>query len=45
MEVKSEVIIKFSGQLPTGTPAENKKVEISLTAKVALQSGKQCCSW
>ena len=31
MEVKSEVIIKFSGSLPTATPAENKKVQISLT--------------
>ncbi|MHC5823538.1 MAG: hypothetical protein ACYT04_48805 [Nostoc sp.] len=31
MEAKSEVIIKFSGSLPTATPAENKKVEISLT--------------
>lgn len=31
MEVKSEVIIKFSGSLPIATPAQNKKVEISLT--------------
>ena len=31
MEVKSEVTIKFSGSLPTATPAENKKVQISLT--------------
>jgi hypothetical protein len=31
MEAKSEVTIKFSGELPTATPAENKKVEIELT--------------
>ena len=31
MEVKSEVTIKFSGSLPTATPAENKKVAIELT--------------
>ena len=31
MEVKSEVTIKFSGELPTATPAENKKVAIDLT--------------
>jgi hypothetical protein len=31
MEVKSEVTIKFSGELPTATPAENKKVAIELT--------------
>ncbi|MEH2338896.1 hypothetical protein [Nostoc sp.] len=31
MSAKSEVIIKFSGLLPTATPVENKKVEISLT--------------
>lgn len=30
MEVKSEVTIKFSGSLPTATPAENKKVQIEL---------------
>ncbi len=31
MEAKSEVTIKFSGSLPTATPAENKKVAIELT--------------
>ncbi|MEJ6487956.1 hypothetical protein N0Y54_43225 [Nostoc punctiforme UO1] len=31
MEAKSEVTIKFSGSLPTATPAANKKVEIELT--------------
>jgi hypothetical protein len=31
MQVKSEVTIKFSGELPTATPAANKKVEVSLT--------------
>ncbi|OYE02423.1 hypothetical protein [Nostoc sp. 'Peltigera membranacea cyanobiont' 232] len=31
MEVKSEVTIKFSGELPTATPVENKKVAIELT--------------
>ncbi|WP_414545328.1 hypothetical protein [Nostoc sp. CCY0012] len=31
MEVKSEVTIKFSGELPTATPTENKKVAIELT--------------
>ena len=31
MEAKSEVTIKFSGELPTATPAANKKVEIELT--------------
>ncbi|WP_242055951.1 hypothetical protein [Nostoc flagelliforme] len=31
MEVKSDVTIKFSGSLPTATPAENKKVAIELT--------------
>ncbi len=31
MQVKSEVTIKFSGGLPEAKPAENKKVEISLT--------------
>ena len=31
MQVKSEVTIKFSGALPTATPAANKKVEIELT--------------
>ena len=47
MEVKSEVTIKFSGELPEGTPAENKKVQISLTDQngvvfTALLNGK---SW
>jgi hypothetical protein len=31
MEVKSEVTIKFSGELPTATPLQNKKVAIELT--------------
>ncbi|MBE9054036.1 hypothetical protein IQ243_27290 [Nostocales cyanobacterium LEGE 11386] len=31
MQVRSEVTIKFSGELPTATPAANKKVEVSLT--------------
>lgn len=31
MSVKSEVTIKFSGELPTATPTENKKVAIELT--------------
>ncbi|NEU83747.1 hypothetical protein [Nostoc sp. UIC 10630] len=31
MEAKSEVTIKFSGELPTATPAANKKVAIELT--------------
>lgn len=31
MSAKSEVIIKFSGSLPTATPVENKKVQIELT--------------
>ncbi|MBD2458463.1 hypothetical protein H6G80_30905 [Nostoc sp. FACHB-87] len=31
MQVKSEVTIKFSGELPVATPAANKKVEVSLT--------------
>ncbi|MBW4429104.1 MAG: hypothetical protein KME50_33045 [Nostoc desertorum CM1-VF14] len=31
MEVKSEVTIKFSGELPTATPGENKKVAIEFT--------------
>ncbi|QIR41936.1 hypothetical protein HCG51_35260 (plasmid) [Tolypothrix sp. PCC 7910] len=31
MSAKSEVTIKFSGSLPTATPAENKKVAIELT--------------
>jgi hypothetical protein len=31
MEAKSEVTIKFSGSLPTATPAENKKVAIEFT--------------
>ncbi|MFS0519567.1 hypothetical protein ACEYW6_33400 [Nostoc sp. UIC 10607] len=31
MEVKSEVTIKFSGELPTAKPTENKKVAIELT--------------
>ncbi|MBE9210944.1 hypothetical protein IQ244_31480 [Nostoc sp. LEGE 06077] len=31
MQVKSEVTIKFSGELPTAKPAANKKVEIELT--------------
>ena len=31
MQAKSEVTIKFSGELPTATPAANKKVEVSLT--------------
>ena len=31
MEVKSEVTIKFSGELPQATPAPNKKVAIELT--------------
>lgn len=31
MEAKSEITIKFSGALPTATPAPNKKVEIQLT--------------
>lgn len=31
MEVKSEVTIKFSGELPTATPLPNKKVAIELT--------------
>ncbi|BAZ21163.1 hypothetical protein NIES4073_20410 [Kalymmatonema gypsitolerans NIES-4073] len=31
MQVKSEVTIKFSGELPAATPAANKKVEVSLT--------------
>jgi hypothetical protein len=26
MQAKSEVIIKFSGDIPTATPAANKKV-------------------
>ena len=31
MEVKSEVTIKFSGELPTATPAANKNIQIELT--------------
>jgi hypothetical protein len=31
MQAKSEVTLKFSGELPTATPAANKKVEVSLT--------------
>jgi hypothetical protein len=31
MEAKSEVTIKFSGELPTATPLQNKKVAIELT--------------
>ncbi|AUB43012.1 hypothetical protein COO91_09168 (plasmid) [Nostoc flagelliforme CCNUN1] len=31
MSAKSEVTIKFSGSLPTATPAANKKVEIEFT--------------
>lgn len=31
MSAKSEVTIKFSGELPTATPLQNKKVEIELT--------------
>ena len=31
MSVKSEVTIKFSGELPTATPLENKKVAIEFT--------------
>jgi hypothetical protein len=31
MSAKSEVTIKFSGELPTATPAANKKVQIELT--------------
>jgi hypothetical protein len=31
MPAKSEITIKFSGELPTASPAANKKVEISLT--------------
>ncbi|MHC5818007.1 MAG: hypothetical protein ACYT04_19455 [Nostoc sp.] len=31
MEVKSEVTIKFSGELPTATPLQNKKVAIEFT--------------
>ena len=31
MEAKSEVTIKFSGELPSATPAANKKVVFSLT--------------
>ncbi len=31
MSVKSEVTIKFSGELPTSQPAPNKKVEVELT--------------
>ncbi|OYE02809.1 hypothetical protein [Nostoc sp. 'Peltigera membranacea cyanobiont' 232] len=31
MEAKSEVTIKFSGELPTATPLENKKVAIEFT--------------
>jgi hypothetical protein len=31
MQAKSEVVVKFSGSLPEGKPAANKKVEISLT--------------
>ncbi len=31
MQAKSEVTIKFSGGLPESKPAENKKVEVSLT--------------
>jgi hypothetical protein len=31
MEAKSEVTIKFSGELPTATPAANKKVAIEFT--------------
>ncbi|MBD2247446.1 hypothetical protein [Nostoc sp. FACHB-888] len=31
MSVKSEVTIKFSGELPTAKPAENKKVAIEFT--------------
>jgi hypothetical protein len=31
MEAKSEVTIKFSGELPTAKPAENKKVAIEFT--------------
>lgn len=31
MQAKSEVTLKFSGSLPEAKPAENKKVEVSLT--------------
>ncbi|RCJ42334.1 hypothetical protein A6770_35155 [Nostoc minutum NIES-26] len=31
MQAKSEITLKFSGELPTATPAANKKVEVSLT--------------
>jgi hypothetical protein len=31
MEVKTEVTIKFSGELPKSSPAPNKKVEVELT--------------
>ena len=31
MEARSEITIKFSGSLPTATPAANKKVEVELT--------------
>jgi|GEM_PF-3152627 hypothetical protein len=34
MPAKSEITIKFSGELPTATPAANKKVEISLTDQI-----------
>ncbi len=47
MQVRSEVIVKFSGSLPEGKPAADKKVEISLTDQngvvfTALINGK---SW
>jgi hypothetical protein len=31
MRAKSEVTVKFSGSLPEGKPAANKKIEVSLT--------------
>jgi hypothetical protein len=38
MEAKSEVTIKFSGELPTATPLQNKKVAIELIDVSKLNS-------